>query len=244
MGDRALPAASMHASAAAADPHPLDRPAWTALTTRQAGLAEGDAARAVRLKAEYGIFVAGADPSPDSLAAVAALVPAEGEVAMVEAEPWPAIPGVRSEVRAICQMMAERPTIEPVPGVAITPLTDADGAEMLALATLTRPGPFSTATHRLGDFVGVKEDGRLIAMAGERLRAPGFTEVSGVCTLPEHRGRGLAGALMRRVMAGVVARGETPFLHAYPANTGAIALYETLGFRLRRDMIMTVLTRP
>jgi predicted GNAT family acetyltransferase len=240
-----LPAASKDASAeVAAGGHPLDRPAWTALTTRQAALAEGDAARAVRIKAEYGIFIAGADHSPASLAAVAALVPVDREVAMVEAAPWPTIPWVASEVRAICQMVAERPATEPVPGVTITPLTDADGPQMLALATLTRPGPFSTRTHLMGDFVGVKEGGRLIAMAGERLRAPGFTEVSGVCTLPEHRGRGLAGALMRRVMAGVVARGETPFLHAYPSNTGAIALYETLGFRLRREMIMTVLTRP
>lgn len=223
--------------------HPLDRPAWIALTTRQAHLAEGDSARAVRMAGDYGIFVAGADRSPESLAAVARLVPADGSAAMVEAEPWPTIPGVGAEVHALCQMVADHPLTDPVAGIEIVPLTDGDGPEMLALATLTRPGPFLVRTHQLGDFVGVKEDGRLIAMAGERLRAPGFTEVSGVCTLPEHRGRGLAGALMRHVMAGIAARGETPFLHAYPSNTGAIALYETLGFHLRREMIMTVLTQ-
>jgi predicted GNAT family acetyltransferase len=128
--------------------------------------------------------------------------------------------------------------------VAIVPLADADAAQMLALATLTRPGPFFARTHELGDFVGVKDDrGRLLAMAGERLKPEGFTEVSGVCTEPDQRGKGYAGALMRRVCAAILARGETPFLHSYAHNTGAIALYESLGFSLRHAMTMTVLTR-
>jgi predicted GNAT family acetyltransferase len=115
---------------------------------------------------------------------------------------------------------------------------------MFDLATLTKPGPYFARTHRLGDFVGVKQDGRLIAMAGERMKPDGFTEVSGVCTHPDARGRGYAGALMRVVVAKILARGETPFLHVYAANTGAIGLYETLGFALRREVTMTVLTRP
>ena len=115
---------------------------------------------------------------------------------------------------------------------------------MLALARLTKPGPFFSRTHELGDFVGVKEAGELVAMAGERLKLPGFTEVSGVCTRPGHRGRGYAAALMRLVASRIVARGETPFLHAYAHNTGAIGLYETLGFRVRRVMTLTELSRP
>jgi predicted GNAT family acetyltransferase len=75
------------------------------------------------------------------------------------------------------------------------------------------------------------------------MKPTGFTEVSGVCTHPEHRGRGYAGALTRVVAGRILARGETPFLHAYPSNTGAIALYQTLGFAIRREMNMTVLTR-
>jgi len=100
---------------------------------------------------------------------------------------------------------------------------------MLALATLTRPGPFFDRTHQLGDFLGVRIEGQLVAMAGERMKPLGFTEVSVVCTHPDHRGRGYAGALMRLVAARILDHGETPFLHAYASNRGAIALYETRG---------------
>ena len=222
--------------------HPLDRPVWNALTTRQANLACGDG-RAVRLAPDYGLFAAASDESPESLAALAALVPADGHVALVEAKEMRLPPGTTAVSRAVChQMIAERLT----PGDAsftIAPLTDADAAEMLALATLTKPGPFFALTHRMGDFVGVKQDGRLVAMAGERMKPAGFTEVSGVCTLPEYRGRGYAGCLMRLVAARILARGETPFLHVYASNAAAIALYESLGFALRCAINMTVLTR-
>jgi hypothetical protein len=81
-------------------------------------------------------------------------------------------------------------------------------------------------------------------MAGERMKVEGFTEVSGVCTLPPWRGRGYAGALMRQVAAGIRARGETPFLHAYASNTAAIGLYRSMGFVLRRQVTMTELRLP
>lgn len=224
--------------------HPLDRPVWNALTSRQAALALGDA-RALRFAPEYGLFAAAADGSPESLAALAALVPAGGGLASVGVdEPGP-VPGVAAERHSIWQMACERLT-EPngAPDIAIVPLTDADAPQMLALATLTRPGPFFARTHQLGDFVGVKDaEGRLLAMAGERMKPQGFTEVSGVCTEPAFRGRGYAGALMRVVASRILARGETPFLHSYAHNTGAIALYESLGFSLRAEVTMTVLTR-
>ena len=121
--------------------------------------------------------------------------------------------------------------------------TEADAPEMLALATLTKPGPFFDKTHRLGDFIGVKRDGRLIAMAGERMKPAGFTEVSGVCTHPDFRGQGLAGGLMRIVTERILARGEQALLHAYADNTGAIALYETLGFSIRSP-VSVILTGP
>lgn len=224
--------------------HPLDRPVWSALTSRQAHLALGDA-RALRMAPEFGLFAAAADGSAQSLAALAALVPAQGAVATVgAAEPGP-VPGAAAETHAIWQMTAERLTEAPAPGFAIVPLGEADAARMLALATLTQPGPFFARTHQLGDFVGVKApDGALLAMAGERLKPIGFTEVSGVCTAPGQRGRGYAGALMRQVAGRILARGEVPFLHAYAHNTGAIALYESLGFTLRREVTMTVLSRP
>jgi hypothetical protein len=226
--------------------HPLDRPVWTALTTRQAHLARGDG-RAWRLGADYGLFAAAADGSDESLAALAALVPAEGALATVGvAEPGPP-PGLAAEPHVIWQMVCE--TLTPPPQAAhtfeIVDLTDADADQMLALATLTRPGPFFARTHQLGAFVGVKDAaGRLLAMAGERMNPPGFTEVSGVCTQPDQRGKGLAGALMRVVAGRIAARGETAFLHSYAHNAGAIALYESLGFTLRAEVTMTVLTRP
>ncbi|MGZ3403422.1 MAG: GNAT family N-acetyltransferase [Phenylobacterium sp.] len=230
--------------------HPLDRPVWTTLTTRQTHLAEGDA-RAWRLAGDYGLFAAAADDSAESLAALAALVPADGALATVGvAEPGPP-PGLAAEPHVIWQMVCARLTPPPAhtPGNATTfdiiDLTDSDAAQMLALATLTRPGPFFSRTHQLGAFVGVKNaDGRLLAMAGERMNPPGFTEVSGVCTLPDQRGKGLAGALMRVVAGRIAGRGETAFLHTYAHNAGAIALYESLGFALRREVTMTVLTRP
>jgi predicted GNAT family acetyltransferase len=221
--------------------HPLDRPVWTALAGRQAGFATGDA-RALRYRPEINILAAAADDSPEALAALAALVPPGGKIATVEAAETPVPPGLAVAKQAmLVQMVAEHPA--PPEPIDYLDLGDADAPEMVALATLTEPGPFVEATHKLGEFIGVRVDGRLVAMAGERMRAPGLTEVSAVCTHPDWRGRGHAGKLMRVVMARIVARGETPFLHSYATNAGAIALYEKLGFRIRREVIATFLER-
>jgi predicted GNAT family acetyltransferase len=114
---------------------------------------------------------------------------------------------------------------------------------MIALATLTRPGPFRAATHTLGRFIGVRENGQLIAMAGERMQTDAFVEVSGICTHPDHRGRGLAAALTRIVTARLVEEGRTPFLHAYANNTGAISVYRKLGFEHRCDVTHAMWSR-
>lgn len=223
--------------------HPLDRPVWRALTTRQAQLAWGDD-RAKRYAAEYGLFAAAADNSVESLASLIALVRKRGPVALVESAPPPSIVGARAIAHVLWQMIAEGLTPWPAHQLTIIPLGDADALEMVALARLTRPGPFFSRTHQLGDFVGLRRDGQLIAMAGERMKVEGFTEISGVCTRPDWRGRGYAGALMREVAAGIRARGETPFLHAYASNIGAIGLYRSLGFDLRRQVTMTELRLP
>jgi predicted GNAT family acetyltransferase len=223
--------------------HPLDCPVWSALTGRQSDLAlvHGGARR---YDPAHGVFAAVADRSGASLGGLAALVAAHGDVALLEADPPTAAPGLAVAAQDPgVQMTAERLTAGPAPAFEMVPLTDADGPAMLALATLTQPGPFFERTHQLGDFFGVRADGALVAMAGERMKPEGCTEVSGVCTRPDHRGRGYAGALMRLVAGRILDRGETPFLHAYASNGAAIALYEALGFTLRREIMMTRLTR-
>jgi len=140
------------------------------------------------------------------------------------------------------QMVAER--IEgPSASFAFEELTPADAPEMLALAQLTKPGPFAERTHELGRFVGVRHAGRLVAMAGERMKAGLFAEISGVCTHPDHRGRGIAAGLMREVGRAILARGETPFLHAFADNAGAIALYAKLGFATRWKPVLMAMQR-
>ena len=110
---------------------------------------------------------------------------------------------------------------------------------MLALAEVTKPGPFLPRTHELGAFYGVRIGGRLIAMAGERLKLPGYTEITAVCTHEDFRGMGLAAALIARVADGIQARGETPFLHVFSHNASAIAVYRRLGMTFRRAFAVT-----
>ncbi|MFC9128249.1 GNAT family N-acetyltransferase [Streptomyces sp. NPDC057099] len=107
---------------------------------------------------------------------------------------------------------------------------------MLDLVERTRPGPFWPRTHELGTYLGVHDGDTLVAMVGERLRPPGWTEISAVCTAPEARGQGHAARLVRALVARIVGRGDRPFLHVAEANTGAIALYERLGFETRKHV--------
>lgn len=123
-------------------------------------------------------------------------------------------------------------------------LTAHDVPEMLALVERTKPGPFLPRTIELGTYLGIRREGQLIAMAGERLHPPGWTEISAVCTDAAYRGEGLATRLVLAVAQNIVDRGDTPFMHANAANTNAIRLYESLGFTLRRRSSMTILTAP
>ncbi|MER7053286.1 GNAT family N-acetyltransferase [Streptomyces sp. NPDC000351] len=125
----------------------------------------------------------------------------------------------------------DRPDSEP--GTGVVELGADSVPEMLDLVARTRPGPFWPRTRELGTYLGVRVDGTLVAMAGERLRPPGWTEISAVCTADEARGQGHAARLVSALAARAVARGERPFLHVAETNTGAIALYERLGFKTR-----------
>lgn len=218
-------------------PHPLDRPIWSALTSAQAPLSRGNET-AKRFAPDVSPLAAARDASPEACAALADLIPAGDDISLLEPQPPSPPPGVTEIIRrAGVQMVATAPAApRPLPGVRIDPLGEADAAEMLALALLTRPGPFRTRTHTLGRFVGVRDNGALIAMAGERLATAEFIEVSAVCTHPDHRGRGVGAALLSTVAQRILADGKTPFLHSYADNAPALALYRALGFETRLEV--------
>jgi len=226
--------------------HPLDRPVWNALTTRQRAVSVGDD-RARRFASDVGSLAGTRDDDPESLRALTELVPAAGTLIVLQVDPIAIPPGTVVVMTApAVQMVAERvaaPPPDAMPDPMIDRLTDDDAPAMLALATLTKPGPFAPRTHSLGEFWGVKDRGVLVAMAGERLQHHGFTEVSGVCTHPDARGRGFARALSAHVAARIAARGDTPYLHAFAANTAAIALYQSLGFALRGPVHIAAIAR-
>ncbi|MES2473826.1 MAG: GNAT family N-acetyltransferase [Pseudomonadota bacterium] len=222
--------------------HVLDRPAWYALTTRLAHVALGDE-RAVRLHPDYGLFSAPREFSRESLAALAELIPPRGTVSVAPNAPFTPPPGTTITQQLVLHQMLGDRLAATAPDFAVTALDDRDAAEMLALATLTDPGPFFRRTHQLGDFVGVRVDGKLVAMAGERMKLDGYTEISAVCTHPDHRGKGYAWGLMGVVARRIQARGETPILHVRAEKKAAIAVYERLGFRFRREIMITMLER-
>jgi predicted GNAT family acetyltransferase len=223
--------------------HPLDRPVWASLTTYHAALSEGNEL-ARRFVPDVNMFAAAVDDSPAALAALARLVRPGETVFLAQAAEIVPPPGfeVVKAAKGV-QMVATRSMSAEAMREDIRVLAEEDAPEMLALARLTEPGPFLTRTHVMGAFRGIRNDGRLAAMAGERMRFPGYTEVSGVCTHPDFRGRGLARSLSAAVTARIEARGEQAFLHTWKSNTAAIALYQGLGFEFRTEMNFAVLRR-
>jgi ribosomal protein S18 acetylase RimI-like enzyme len=218
--------------------HPLDNMVGEALGGPQfrLGASEG---RVRHYDPTIAMFAAVADP----WSADFATLPAGYSFGFVTTGPvaFPADIEVERQVEYM-QMTAAEPRI-PTPPDTLVPLTDDHALQMLALAELTKPGPFAARTNKMGKYWGVLDGDRVVAMAGERLRLTGFCEVSAVCTHPDYRGRGYAKGLMAKVMQGIVARSETPFLQVLPTNSGAITLYESLGFVPRRNLTFTVVRR-
>lgn len=223
--------------------HPLDNPIWEALGTRQARFAR-NAGPARRFEPEVSVLAGFEGPCERGLAALAPLV-APGQTCGVFFPEKPAGFAGWTVVRGgeLLQMVHDG---RPFPAVTapLLELSPSHVPEMLELTALTKPGPFSARTRELGVYLGVRSGGKLVAMSGERLKVPGFTEISAVCTHPEHLGRGYAGALMAEVGRRILARAETPFLHVLPGNARAVALYERLGFSKRRLFDYAVLQRP
>lgn len=123
------------------------------------------------------------------------------------------------------------------------PLRPEHAAQAVELATLTRPGPFGPRTPELGEYFGCFEDGRLIAMTGERMHAGSLHEISGVCTHPDFQGRGLARRLMEKLIRSQLQRGETPFLHVMRDNDSAHRLYRRMGFQDHCEAAVRVISR-
>jgi len=223
--------------------HALDRPIWSSLSTTHQALSLGDE-RARRYLPDVNLFASARDDSDEALAALAALVGPGDQVYQLQVPAITVPPGLAAVRQAWGVQMVAGAPLAPEPNAGdIVQLGDNDAAEMLALAQLTQPGPFLAHTHRMGQFHGIRIAGRLAAMAGERMRFPGWTEVSGVCTHPDFRSRGLARRLSQHVASLIAARGDSAFLHAWRDNTAAIGLYESLGFAWRSDVHVAVLAR-
>jgi predicted GNAT family acetyltransferase len=216
----------------------LDRPIWTALTTRQAHLGLGDAL-ARRYHPDVAPFAALASDTPAAYEALHRLLQPHEQVALLSLEPLAGIDTLQVEhVGTLHQMVSTRDETGNPDDLDVIRLGNADAQEMLALAQKTKPGPFSTRTHEMGNYIGVRDQGRLVAMAGERLCLDGYVEISAVCVDDDWRGKGLAGRLINILRKEIRQRGETPFLHVFSHNTTAISLYERLGFELRREFVL------
>jgi ribosomal protein S18 acetylase RimI-like enzyme len=217
--------------------HPLDNVIWRALTTRDAQFAESfeEARRFVREVGPLGAF---REHGAQGFASLAGLVGSGGTVGLFLDDPYESRDGWDFVAGApLLQMVADNGIGSPAPanpGAELIELGPQDSLEMIELTALTKPGPFGSRTHELGTYLGIRTQGKLVAMAGERLKVPGHTEVSAVCTLPEHTGKGYAGILMAEVMRRIRERGETPFLHVRADNGRAIDIYKRLGFRERK----------
>jgi len=227
--------------------HPLDNVIWQALTTRQANFAESylDARRFSSHVTSLGAF---SEPTDRGYESLAGLLRTGDTVALFLKSPYQPRPGWKLIADTpLLQMVCENHSVpvlsQRASSSAIVELKPADSPEMVELATLTKPGPFGARTHELGTYVGIRLQGKLVAMSGERLKVPGYTEVSAVCTHPEHTGKGYAGTLMREVMRRIRERGEVPFLHVRQDNLRAIELYKRLGITERKVFFLAVVKK-
>lgn len=224
--------------------HPLDNPAWSALTTGNKGISRGTD-RIKFYRPDISLFAGLVENSTDNLLALHTLMPPEEEVmAVVSAgemnipTPWTLTVSV-----PVFQMVCQAPISRGAIAAPIEQLSDEHIPQMLTLTELTKPGPFRERTIDFGHYQGIFDGDRLVAMAGQRMHALPYAEISAVCTHPDYAGRGYAAQLMLSQMKRITTAGEIPFLHVAQPNERAIKLYESLGFVKRRELIVYVLKK-
>ena len=218
------------------EPHVLDNPVWHSLNGFHSRFAAGTPL-AKRYPAEVSRAVAIVDNTGAAVSDLAQVVPAGETVALLRAQLPSELPDwTIQHAFEVVQMTCERVVPDPEPALPILTLSKPDVPEMLSLIELTAPGPFESRTVEMGHYVGFRQQGRLVAMAGERFAAGGYREISAVCTHPDYQGKGYARRLVSYLVNANFQRGNIPFLHVRAENTGARTLYETLNFRERRSL--------
>jgi ribosomal protein S18 acetylase RimI-like enzyme len=223
--------------------HPLDNPVLSSLTGGHASFAEKHG-NALRYPVDVVPFAAlPGNPGPADWADLAALAGPGTSLALAAErsgppDGWQLLWGGEGVQLIDAGVAAAEPDED------VVRLGRADVPEMLDLTARTKPGPFLPRTHELGVYLGIRRGGTLVAMAGERLKPPGWTEISAVCTDDAWRGHGFASRLIRMLVTVIRARGDTAFLHAVATNSGAIRLYEAMGFQLRQATIFRAMETP
>jgi len=218
----------------------LNNPAWHALNSHHRHLAIWGK---IAVRYQPGIFVVAAMPDYNlsGFSDLRDLFDANEIIGVMGAIPED-LPGWEVvQTFPLPQMICEN--LKPATRVDAIRLTQNDVPEMLDLIALAQPGPFMPRTIEMGQYLGLRENGQLVAMAGERMHMMGFCEISAVCTHPDYRGHGYAGALVTLTAETIIKRGEQPFLHVASTNDTARTLYEKLGFCLRTEIQLSILKK-
>lgn len=223
--------------------HVLDNPIWHTINSYHGQFATGTAL-AKRYLPTVGFASALLDHSDAALHDLGQITPVGEKALLFEAHLPQHMPGwTQHQSFSVDQLVCAQPVPPLEQSTEIIDLTPADVPDILHLIELTQPGPFFSRTIEVGRYIGIRQQGQLVAMAGERLHLPGYCELSAVCTHPEWQGRGYARLLSTVIVNGIWERGETPFLHVVADNTNAYRLYESLHFRQRCEMTGVVVGR-
>jgi predicted GNAT family acetyltransferase len=218
----------------------LDNPIWSALTTAHAHFAEGDGL-ARRYPPEVTPLAGLVEQSPEAYEALAKLMPVGGMAGFFR-DVLPDPPAGWEVVNRVTMHQMHCAQLVPAASDRIERLGPADVPAMAELVQLTEPGPFGSRSIEFGGFHGIRDGGRLVAMAGERIHPSRYAEVSAVCTHPDYRGRGYAAALVTAVTQGMIARGDLPMLHVRTGNP-AVHVYEHVGYKTERMLGLLIVRR-